>query len=180
MARKKVEIDFDKLYEILRKKNIKVTKLSEELGFDSAYIAGCKIKGYMYDNTLKNMCAELEIDPSKIMPTKENDLGDEFKTYVKNELREIKKLLNILVEDIEEDDTEIELSPLEKAGIFLNKMLMDTGNCEYEKYIAAAKVAGYDEKTCKQAINNNACVIITKGYGASKGKWITRNREVMK
>lgn len=108
MARKQIHnVDWNKLYNLITRKNMTVGDFTEELGFERSYISKQKSNGWIYSSTLEYIAFKLNIDPSELLMKAETKLKNNMDRYIIEQFGEIRavlsaqtKLINALTDDL--------------------------------------------------------------------------------
>lgn len=135
-------------------------------------------------NPIESVMAQIEAEDSQFeidVKTKLNRLSDDSE-YMRKKIDAIYEML-LYITNQKQQERQVEFekkSETDRASELLGKMLFQSNDSvKYSDFVSRLGVINIREpKIIAEAIANEHCGVMTRGYGSNKTKWIFKNQEV--
>ena len=180
----KVEIDYDKLFAVIKRKKMTKREVSQKCGKSNAWLDNAKRQNSMQPEAMVDIIAfVLKCEPTEFIKMEEfkqkpadldgaiNDLVEE----VLNLSERIDKLTEIVMTQ-QADIISILLGNDEQASAvaILNSLLSGNGKCKESVYRNACLKRKIPEEVMKKALENTGAHYFMMGSGQNGIRWITK------
>lgn len=167
------ELDFDKVYSLVKKRGITLRELNMALGRNVSFMSNCKKRGMVPDVVLPLLLKILDCTLDDIC--KDEPVGNSVDTHIIQEIGDIKGKLEFMYEmmigihneirSLKESITPDLLTDKDKAVLLLKQMMGDTARVDEHDYITKCNEIGIDNHSRKYAIEKVDALTQTIGYG---------------
>ena len=182
---KKLEIDYGKLWDIIKQNKLVVKDVSLKCGRSSGWLNTCKTTGAMMTEPMAEIVAErvgcnvvdfvvkheIKPDPPKDMCTVLNDMTDEILSISEK----VENLTNLVITQ-QADLLAILMGSddVSSAVAILNALLCGNGKCKESVFRNACLRRKISTDAMKRALENTGAHYFMQGTGENGIRWITR------